>query len=78
MAETLGKTGTVLEVNAAGDVRVRLPSQRAYLFNPRVCVWMCVCVRCGSWVVCMHVWLVGNESTCRVSPPVTPDWKVNQ
>jgi hypothetical protein len=43
MAETLGKTGTVMEVNASsGDVRVKFSSQRTFLFNPRV---RCVLVR---------------------------------
>lgn len=37
MGETLGREGLVVDVLAAsGDVRVRFPSGKTYLFNPRV------------------------------------------
>lgn len=37
MADTIGKEGTVVEVVASsGDVRVKFPSHKTFLFNPRV------------------------------------------
>ncbi len=37
MAETMGKTGTVVDVLAtSGDVRVKFSPRGTFLFNPRV------------------------------------------